>query len=393
MTGARNDRSRILIVDDNEAIHADFRKILGAVSPSRQAFAAAATALFGDEPPAYAEIKFDLEFAYQGQEALDLVRKAQSQGRSFQAAFIDVRMPPGWDGIETAAKIWEVDPRIEVVVCTAYSDYSWHQIAVRLNRPDKFVVLKKPFDGVEILQLAYAFTEKARLQRELEQYTRQVEENELRIRTILNALPQPVFVVDEEVRIMDFNTAAGQLFATDRDHIVRQRGGDVLRCLHSNETPDGCGQSDACRTCVIQSSVASVIAGSAVTRRKARLELQASQGIVQTDMLVTAAPIELQGRRLALLILEDVTELVTLRSLLPICARCKSVRSDKQYWQSIESYLHAHMNMDFSHGLCPKCMQELYPDIYQKMLAHARGENGKANPSSSLPGAPEPEVR
>jgi CheY-like chemotaxis protein len=361
---------RILIVDDNRAIHADFRKILCPDRGGRQAVGVATAALFDEAHSEPGGLPFELDFASQGQQALELVRLAKKKARPYGMMFIDVRMPPGWDGIETAAKIWEVDASLEIVICTAYSDHSWHQMAVKLNRQDKFVILKKPFDTVEVLQLANAFIEKRRLEQELAEYTSEVEASELRIRTILNALPQPVFVVDDNVRILEFNTAAGALLASDREQVIRQRGGEVLRCIHSAKTGAGCGLSAACQTCALRNSVTSVMTGQPVTRRKTMLEIQTPQGTTEVDMLITAAPIELHGRRLALLILEDVTELIALRGLLPICAHCKSIRNDQQYWQSIESYLHAHMNLDFSHGLCPKCIQKLYPELYEKMLAN-----------------------
>jgi CheY-like chemotaxis protein len=363
MTGLNDQNRRILIVDDNQTIHNDFRKILCPDRTSRRELREAAKALFGDEPQAQLEISFQLDSAFQGQQALELVRRAQDEGRPYLTAFIDVRMPPGWDGIETAAKIWEVDPSLEIVVCTAYSDHSWHQMAAKLNRRDKFVVLKKPFDSVEVLQLASAFTEKRRLQKDLADYTRQVEENELRIQTILNAIPQPVFLTDEDVRILDFNPAARVLVDSERNQVIRQRGGDIMHCIHARETSEGCGYSTSCRTCVIRNSVGSVISGAPVSRRKTRMEFHTPRGVAEVDMLITAAPIELHGKRLALLVFEDITELITLRALLPICAHCKSIRDDRQYWQSIETYLHTHLNLDFSHGLCPKCTRELYPDL------------------------------
>jgi diguanylate cyclase (GGDEF)-like protein len=69
-------------------------------------------------------------------------------------------MPPGWDGIETTAKIWEIDPELQVVICTAYSDYSWDEISAKLGLTDRLLILKKPFDLVEVTQLATALSEK-----------------------------------------------------------------------------------------------------------------------------------------------------------------------------------------------------------------------------------------
>src|SRR5690606_27038348 len=82
------------------------------------------------------------------------------EGRPFSMAFVDMRMPPGWDGIETIARIWSVDPRIQIVICTAYSDLSWGEIIERLGHNDRLLLLKKPFDNAEVYQLAAALSEK-----------------------------------------------------------------------------------------------------------------------------------------------------------------------------------------------------------------------------------------
>jgi signal transduction histidine kinase len=151
---------RILIVDDNEAIHADFRKILCGGEES-SSLDSAREALFGDAPaPASAAPRYEIDSAYQGQEALDLVRQADRNGRPYAVAFVDVRMPPGWDGVETVQRIWKEFPELEVVLCTAYSDYSWDEIVERLGQCGRLLILKKPFDNIEVRQLACALTEK-----------------------------------------------------------------------------------------------------------------------------------------------------------------------------------------------------------------------------------------
>jgi len=161
--GAPRNR-RILIVDDNASIHEDFKKILGSQTTAGvQQLAAAEAALFGDETGAVAApgaAGFELDSAYQGQDALLRVESALAKECPYALAFIDVRMPPGWDGIETTERIWKIDPALQVVICTAYSDYSWEAMVARLGHSDRMVILKKPFDTVEVLQLAHALTEK-----------------------------------------------------------------------------------------------------------------------------------------------------------------------------------------------------------------------------------------
>jgi PAS domain S-box-containing protein len=75
-------------------------------------------------------------------------------------AFIDMRMPPGWDGVETVERLWLEDPRLQIVLCTAYSDYSWADVLTRLDVRDRLLILKKPFDTIEVYQFANALTTK-----------------------------------------------------------------------------------------------------------------------------------------------------------------------------------------------------------------------------------------
>ena len=151
---------RILVIDDNAAIHADFRKILCSEAPLRSRLEEAETRLFGGSEPERAQTVFEIDAALQGKEGLEMVQKALEEGRPYALAFVDVRMPPGWDGIETISHIWRLYPDLQVVICTAYSDYSWDQIVGQLGPSDSLVILKKPFDNVEVLQLAHALTRK-----------------------------------------------------------------------------------------------------------------------------------------------------------------------------------------------------------------------------------------
>ena len=151
---------RILIVDDNDAVHDAFRKVLNA-TPDALGLNRYESALFGSPTDApVTKPEFDLDFAFQGVEALEKVRKANTENRPYALVFVDVRMPPGWDGIETLYQIWQVDDAIQAVICSAFSDYSWEQIAARLGQTDRLLILKKPFDNIEARQMASALTEK-----------------------------------------------------------------------------------------------------------------------------------------------------------------------------------------------------------------------------------------
>ena len=151
--------SMIIIIDDNEAIHSDFAKILG--GGNGQGLEDLEATIF-DENEANNNGKwgFKLESAYQGKEGYEKVKNAVLRGQPFAMAFVDMRMPPGWDGLETIQHIWKVDPDLQVVICTAYSDYSWEELMENLGQTDQLLILKKPFDNAEVQQLAASLTEK-----------------------------------------------------------------------------------------------------------------------------------------------------------------------------------------------------------------------------------------
>jgi len=164
--------TRILIIDDNPAIHDDMRKIVDMDQEDAFELDQMEADLFGGATPKQRGVRkrFEIDSAYQGKEGLDLVRAALRQGRPNAVAFVDVRMPPGWDGVETIGHIWREDPTLQVVICTAYSDHSWAEIVGELGQSDSLLVLKKPFDNIEVTQMAHALSEKWRLHREAQRH-------------------------------------------------------------------------------------------------------------------------------------------------------------------------------------------------------------------------------
>ncbi len=151
---------RILVIDDNPSIHRDYAKILGGEAHDDADLAAVEQMLFGEAVAAPERPTYELTFATQGQEGVELARHAFSAGRPFAVAFIDMRMPPGWDGLETIQHLWAIDPDVQVVVCSAHSDYDWNDFVKQLGSTDKLLVLKKPFEPIEVMQCASALTRK-----------------------------------------------------------------------------------------------------------------------------------------------------------------------------------------------------------------------------------------
>ena len=151
---------RILIIDDNSAIHEDFRKILRQSQSRNESMEEVEEVLFGVSSETSIKANFTIDSACQGREGLAMVNEAVESNRPYALAFVDMRMPPGWDGLETIENLWKVDPYLQVVICTAYSDNPWEKITERLGQSNQLLILKKPFDNIEFLQLASALLEK-----------------------------------------------------------------------------------------------------------------------------------------------------------------------------------------------------------------------------------------
>lgn len=169
----------ILTIDDNEAIHEDYRKVLIEEDTDHQ-LVKAVEFLFGEDSNDLdsEQLKdrlsypcYKLDSALQGAAGLAKVEESLKKEMPYACAFIDVRMPPGWDGVETAKRIWEVDPDLPIVLCTAYSDHSWEEVSQQLDRTDQLLVLKKPFDPIELRQIVAAQTARWELNRQVKENT------------------------------------------------------------------------------------------------------------------------------------------------------------------------------------------------------------------------------
>ena len=212
--GTSEERNlRILIVDDNHMIHEDIRKILAPETQDDELSALEAD-LFGSSAPAVERFDFQIDSAMQGQEGLAMVEKATAAGKPYALAFVDLRMPPGWDGVETIGHLWRVDPDIQIVICTAYSDYTWAETIERLGRRDNLLILKKPFDVTEVEQLAHALTERWELVR--------------RTRSNLDDLSR---ITNEQGRSLEMANAQLQRARDQVQEVER-----LLRSAHQRET-------------------------------------------------------------------------------------------------------------------------------------------------------------
>ncbi len=232
---------RILIVDDNPSIHEDFRKILGAKTAAQSHLEDVESALFGDKVTELSENRhgFRIDSAYQGQEAFEKVKKAVAEGDPYVMAFVDVRMPPGWDGIETLERMWSAAPEMQAVICTAYSDYSWDEMTRRLGQTDNLLILKKPFETVEVLQMAHALSQKWTLGRQaklrlddldrmVRQRTAELHASEERFSKAFQASPIPLAIIRcADGAVIDANTSFSNLTGHSKAEVLRKTATDL----------------------------------------------------------------------------------------------------------------------------------------------------------------------
>lgn len=210
---------RIIVIDDNPAIHQDFIKILTTNYKSKNLESLEAE-LFEDtktESESVVLPRFQIDTATQGQEGVLKIQKAFEEQNPYALAFVDIRMPPGWDGIETIKHIWACDKDMQVVICTAYSDYTWEKTVQNLGTSDNLLILKKPFDNVAVRQLACALTKKWQLMNEatkhrlmlektVQERTDSLQQSLSLTRATLESSNDGILVVSQQGEIVDYNS-------------------------------------------------------------------------------------------------------------------------------------------------------------------------------------------
>lgn len=224
---------RVLVIDDNPSIHDDFRKILMPDNDLAE-LAEVAEAFFGEPDVFHDEIGARLDFTNQGKEGVELCAKAYAEGSPFALAFVDMRMPPGWDGLRTISELWKVDPNLQVVICSAYSDHSWNQIREQLGNSDQMLILKKPYDNAEVLQITTALiekrylTEKSTLRAEeleaaVKERTRHLNEAKQDAQLLISSIGSVLIWLNEKGEVKQWNNRSEELFGIFSDAAIGRR--------------------------------------------------------------------------------------------------------------------------------------------------------------------------
>jgi PAS domain S-box-containing protein len=301
-SAALKPNHRVLIIDDNSSIHADFRNILCPDTSGDAAANELEAVLFEEDQPAPDRVSFELDSAYQGQEGLEMVKQALAENRPYALAFVDVRMPPGWDGVETIARIWEVCPELQVVVCTAYADYSWEAMRAKVGQPDSLLVLKKPFDNIEVQQLTHALTKKwllgyqSRVQMaELVKVNESLALSEERFSKAFQESPLPSAIQSyPDQRFVDVNQRLAQLTGCKREEMLGRTPAELF-LWGKPELADRWYEALSRQELV----------------RDQEAKIRSQAGALR-ELLVSLSPITLSGQPHVLLLAQDVSERATL---------------------------------------------------------------------------------
>jgi PAS domain S-box-containing protein len=237
-----HEERRVLVIDDDPAIHEDYRKILTSHGRKPAAIASLEAEIFDDEPPPPERaINIRMDSAYQGQEALALVEKAVRENRPYMTAFVDMRMPPGWDGVRTIEEIWPRDPELNIVISSAYSDYPWDEISERFeHKRRQLLFLSKPFQTAEVRQIAVALTSQWLLAREVADRRRALEseigrrtedlrDTQQRYLTIFENMHDAALLIDVDTHaVVDANRQSMLLFGLSKEEMHRKSCHDLF---------------------------------------------------------------------------------------------------------------------------------------------------------------------
>jgi PAS domain-containing protein len=180
---------------------------------------------------------------------------------------------------------------------------------------------------------------------------------------MVDAIPFPLFVVDDDVRILAFNNAAAAMLGDKPQLALSTKGGEALHCIHSTEAIGGCGFSEACKKCVVRTSVGVSCREGIAVRRPQRMRLVGPEGVREVYLLITTNRLPDTDRTLVVLMFQEIGELLQNQGIVPVCMHCRKVRETSMKWEPMEQYLKEHMDLDMSHGLCPECLKKHYPEL------------------------------
>ena len=183
------------------------------------------------------------------------------------------------------------------------------------------------------------------------------------LQKVIDAIPAPVLVVNEDLTIIASNPAGTALSSDAPGVVCGKCCCEIQQCIHVNAVEGELLQSRACKTCKLKVSVGHSINGQRVIREKHRMTCSNTSSVFQTTKFLTTTPFKHQAKRVVLLVIEEMLPLNVSEEKLAVCANCKKIRNDNELWEGADQFLRKYLNLMVSHGLCPECAQTLYSKL------------------------------
>ena len=227
---------RVLIVDDEDGIHSDFKDMLNPNHRRALTDQFAETLLDENSENNTSFLpNFELLHATSGEEACDIICATKASNRPIAVAYIDIRMPPGIDGVEAIRRIRQIEKDIELVIMTAYTDKPLPEIVRDMELLHKLLYIRKPFAPEEVQQITLSLVEKWNVEQTLAKKQQQLITNHQnlaishqRLKTVLDSAADAIGMFDDEGHLLFANQYYQQLFDLTEDQL-RQMSPDELK--------------------------------------------------------------------------------------------------------------------------------------------------------------------
>ena len=213
------ENRRVLIVDDQDNIHKDFKEILD--SNVEESASDSLAKAFLKEEFATPVRTFQLLHAHSGEEACKIVRSAREDGRPIALGYVDVRMPPGIDGVETVRRIRKIDRDIEIVIMTAYTDMPLSRLLHDMGLLHKLLYVRKPFSREMIAQMTLSLVNKWNVEQDLARRREHLTISHQRLESVLNATGDAIAMYEENERLVFANKRYEKLLGVEMSELER----------------------------------------------------------------------------------------------------------------------------------------------------------------------------
>jgi PAS domain-containing protein len=186
-------------------------------------------------------------------------------------------------------------------------------------------------------------------------------------KTLFDTIPVMILVVDSERTVRALNEAAKTTLGQEGTTVLRKVG-EVFNCINYKIDSNGCGHAPNCKKCIVRNTAKAAVDGNSISRAKGQVAvIGENEEVVSISLLVSSAPMEYEGQKLAITVIEDVSNITELQGLLPICCSCKKIRDDQGYWNQVEKFIQKHSEAEFTHSYCPECIEKLFPQFADKV--------------------------